>query len=66
MNDLLASLLIKIETSSVAYDQENISYSFSYGVTEYPSESDNFESILKTSDKKMYAFKKKYKRKKII
>ena len=66
VNDLLASLLIKIETSSVAYDKETIPYSFSYGVTEYPSESDNFENILKTSDKKMYTFKKKYKRKKII
>jgi len=59
--EILSFILHKIESNNVCYENQTISYSFSYGITEYPSESNNYESILKTSDSKMYTFKKIYK-----
>lgn len=57
----LDTLLSKIENNPLMIDGNNIKYTFSYGIADFPQDGNNIEELLEVADSRMYKFKKEYK-----
>lgn len=54
-------LLNRLKNNPIIFGQSPITCSFSYGVAEFPNDSENYIELIKIADKRMYEYKNRFK-----